>query len=427
MKLNAMHLAVLLGTVPLMAQAPPAPPVGAVPAGNYRNLFVEAGYPEAEVKAKIDAAFQQLFHGDAETQTLYYEAGKNENGDLAYVMDINNDDVRSEGMSYAMMISVQLDKKHEFDALWNWAKTYMYRGEAGSPVRGFFAWSLKRDGTRNDDTPAPDGEEYFAMALYFAAGRWGNGTGIYNYRAEADQILIDMLHHPVVTGLVSRWHQPPRKHTSGNMFDPKWKMVRFVPGLDRADFSDPSYHLPAFYELWAKWGPEADRAFWAEAADVSREFFQKAAHPQTGLTPEYANFDGTPYRRPPMTGPETFRADAWRTAMNWSVDWAWWAKDYREQQLSDRIQAFFESKGINDYTSHYRLNGTVIGGQHSPGLVATNAIASLAATNQERAKKFVKALWETPVPTGRYRYYDGMLQMLALLHCAGEFRAWEPK
>ena len=28
-------------------------------------------------------------------------------------------DVRSEGMSYGMMITVQLDKKAEFDALWN--------------------------------------------------------------------------------------------------------------------------------------------------------------------------------------------------------------------------------------------------------------------------------------------------------------------
>ena len=25
-------------------------------------------------------------------------------------------------MSYGMMIAVQLDKKHEFDALWNWSR-----------------------------------------------------------------------------------------------------------------------------------------------------------------------------------------------------------------------------------------------------------------------------------------------------------------
>lgn len=429
MNLNYRHLIVLLGVLPLAAQGQRAPqePRGAVPSGTYRNLFVEAGYPAAEVRAKVDAAFQQLFYGDPDTQTLYYTAGKNENGELAYVMDINNNDVRSEGMSYAMMIAVQLDKKKEFDALWNWAKTYMYRDEAAHPCRGYFSWSMKRDGTPNDETPAPDGEEYFVMALYFAAGRWGNGTGIYNYRAEADQLLIDMLHHPVVTGTVRRRHGEPMKHTSGNMFHPEHKMVRFVPGVERWDFTDPSYHLPAFYELWARWGPENDRRFWAEAADASREFFQRSAHPQTSLTPEYAYFDGGGYRGPGMSR-ENFIVDAWRTAMNWSVDWAWWEKDERERQLSDRLQAFFESKGMNDYPSSYRLNGTPLGrGRHSAGLVAMNAVASLAATNEERAKKFVQALWEQPVPSGRGRYYDGMLHMLALLHCSGEFRAWTPK
>ncbi len=38
------------------------------------------------------------------------------------------------------------------------------------------------------------------MALYFAAHRWGNGKGIYNYQAEADKILRGMRHHPVLTG-----------------------------------------------------------------------------------------------------------------------------------------------------------------------------------------------------------------------------------
>ena len=50
--------------------------------------------------------------------------------------------------------------------------------------------------------PAPDGEEYYAMALYFAAGRWGNGKGIYDYRAEADRLLTDMRHRALITGPV---------------------------------------------------------------------------------------------------------------------------------------------------------------------------------------------------------------------------------
>ena len=32
---------------------------------------------------------------------------------------------------------------------------------------------------------APDGEEYYAMALIFAGNRWGCGEGIFDYHAEA--------------------------------------------------------------------------------------------------------------------------------------------------------------------------------------------------------------------------------------------------
>ena len=104
-----------------------APGSGAFATNHYRNLFLEAGHSQKEITRKIDAAFQQLFHGDPDTQTVYYAAGRNTNGPLAYLTDINSKDVRSEGMSYGMMIAVQLDKKAEFDALWNWSKTFIDR------------------------------------------------------------------------------------------------------------------------------------------------------------------------------------------------------------------------------------------------------------------------------------------------------------
>jgi hypothetical protein len=48
--------------------------------------------------------------------------------------------------------------------------------------------------------PAPDGEEYFAMSLYFAAARWGNGTKLVllesPYRSFTEPLIayIDALH-----------------------------------------------------------------------------------------------------------------------------------------------------------------------------------------------------------------------------------------
>ena len=432
LRLSSLILFLLVATVATQAvsqsraSAPVAIPAtndtgtGAYATGHYRNAFVESGLSESEVSAKIEDAYQQLFHGDPQTQAVYFAVGKNANGPLAYLTDWANHDARTEGMSYGMMISVQLNHKPEFDALWNWAKTYMFISDPHHPSFGYFSWSCKTDGTPNEETAAPDGEEYFVMALYFASARWGNGTGIFDYRAQADELLTTMRHRAVITG---NTRFGPR--TVGNEVDEKYKMIRFVPGIDRGDFTDPSYHLPAFYELWSRWGPVEDRPFWHDAANASRQFFLKATNPRTGLAPDYANFDGTP-KSTRFAQSSIFGYDSWRTASNWSVDWSWWHKAPQEQILSDRIQSFFERQGLDAYGDQYSLEGREISKRHSTGLVATNAVASLAATNPQ-AKEFVQMLWRTPVPSGEQRYYDGMLYIMSMLHLSGEFRIWAPR
>ena len=142
---------------------------GAYKTHQYRDLFAEQGYSPAETKAKIEKAFQQLFHGDGQEERIYFETGANENGTLAYMTDWANNDARTEGMSYGMMVAVQLNKKREFDALWNWANTYMLITDPRNPSVGYFAWSMNTDGTPRSTGAAPDGEEYFVMSLYFAA------------------------------------------------------------------------------------------------------------------------------------------------------------------------------------------------------------------------------------------------------------------
>lgn len=401
---------------------------GAFATGTYRNLFAEDGHSKRSIDSKINAAYQQLFHGDPQTQAIAFVAGKNENGPLMYITDWANHDVRTEGMSYGMMITVQLNKKKEFDAIWNWARTYMYISDPKAPSYQFFAWSCKTDGTHNSEGAAPDGESYFAMALLFAANRWPGDHGIYDYHAEAEKLLTAMVHRPAITA--------PGKygpHSVGPMMNPDPPMILFVPEIMPQPFTDPSYHLPAFYELWARWGPAEDRAFWEHAAETSRAFFVKTTNPETGLAPSYANFDGTPHaNRFPQSG--EFGYDAWRTASNWSVDWSWWHKAPAEQKLSDHIQKFFASKGINNYGPVYTLDGRSQGStpgltheDHPAGLVGTNAVAGLAATDRTRARQFTEALWDTPIPSGQNRYYDGMLYLMSLMHLSGEFRIWGPK
>lgn len=467
--LLAVAFSALAGSTAL-AQVSPAPHVnaplgdirrmpgdgqGAYSTHRYRDLFTEQGHSPAESRAKIEKAFQQLFHGDGQEQRIYFETGANTNGPLAYITDWANNDARTEGMSYGMMIAVELNKKREFDALWNWANTYMLITDPKNPSVGYFAWSMNTDGTPRSTGAAPDGEEYFTMALYFAAHRWGNGKGIYNYQAQADRILRGMRHHAVLSGMSPfrihpgdapfvmpdhpwpspnnrrleesghappffRFNHAPHQETIGPMVDEAHCMIKFVPNWP-GGVTDASYHLPAFYELWARWGPAEDRAFWAKAADVSRDFFSRVTGPATGLTPDRSNLDGSPVMG--FDGkPTPFSYDSWRSVSNWSVDYSWWGKDDRERVLSDRVQKFLAAQGIDKFVDRYTLDGQPLSTRHSPGMVATAAVGSLAASDGPTAKAFVDALWNMPIPSGEQRYYDGMLYLMSLMHCSGNFR-----
>jgi oligosaccharide reducing-end xylanase len=382
------------------------PPVGAFKSGQYRNLFQEyLNKSDTEVQTKIKAAWDQLFYGNDNSERVYYPVGE----DMAYIEDIGNADVRSEGMSYGMMIAVQLDKQEEFNRLWKWAKTYMYQSDG--PSQGYFAWHCTLDGDILDSNPAPDGEEWFATALLFASARWGNGEGIFNYRAQAQEILHTMLHKgDSKTGPLT------------DMFNPEHKQVVFVPiPGSNSNFTDPSYQLPAFYELWGR-AADQDGEFWIEAAQTSREFFRNAAHPQTGLMPDYANFDGTPYG---TDDHKDFRFDAWRTLSNVAVDYAWFASDPWQVEQSNRVLNFLASLGMDSYPNQFALDGTPLSSDHSPGLVSMAAVAALAA-DPESGKPFVQGLWDTQIPSGKWRYYDGMLYLLGLLHVSGNFKVHMP-
>ena len=153
--------------IPMMALTPWKK--GGFETGQYRNLFVEMGYDEAAVDAKLHEVFNDVFRGP---NKVYFEVDDS----MGYVSDVKNHDARTEGMSYGLMIAVQFGEKDIFDRLWRWSKHYMQHQDG---IReGYFAWSCKTDGTRNAQGAASDGELYFITALLFASNRWGNDTTI---------------------------------------------------------------------------------------------------------------------------------------------------------------------------------------------------------------------------------------------------------
>jgi oligosaccharide reducing-end xylanase len=53
------------------------------------------------------------------------------------------------------------------------------------------------------------------------------------------------------------------------------------------------------------------------------------------------------------------------------------------------------------------------------------AVAALAA-DSAAGLPFVQRLWDAPIPSGQYRYYDGLLYLLALLQVSGQFQIHAP-
>ena len=372
----------------------------------YTNLFLEAGHTQEEIDRRLEEIWNTFFYG-SEEERVYFPVGE----DMAYICDTGNNDARTEGMSYGMMFCVQLDRKEEFDRLWKWAKTYMWMDSGYN--EGYFAWSCAVDGTRNADGPAPDGEEFFAMALFFASHRWGDGEGIYQYSVQAKEILRACLH----------------KGQNGRAGCPMWNLenhqILFVPGID---FTDPSYHLPHFYELFALWSYEEDRSFWKEAAKASRLYLAKACHPVTGFSAEYAEFDGSPMSRSlsfTSDRHDWFYSDAYRTAANIGLDYEWFGTDLGQRAAADRIQEFLlEAVRTGEYHT-YELDGTVadLSVLHPVAITATVAQASLAAQSPCRME-WVERFFQLPLREGKRRYYDNCLYIFAFLALSGKYRIW---
>ncbi len=380
----------------------------------YRNLFSLIGKEDQEVKDRLEQIFETFFYGSDE-ERIYHPVGE----DMGYLEDTGNHDARTEGMSYGMMICVQMNRKEEFDRIWKWACTYMWMEEGES--EGYFAWSCGLDGKKNAYGAAPDGEEFFAMALFFASHRWGDGEGIYCYSEQARKILRACIH----------------KGENGRPGYPMWnhenKQILFVPG---SDFTDPSYHLPHFYELFALWADEEDRSFFKEAAGVSREYLAKACHPRTGMSAEYAEFDGQPMSRPlPWTTDrhDWFFSDAYRTAANIGLDYEWFGIDEGQYEAPERLLRFLDARWDEHPFEIYEVDGTSLHepALHPVGLQVTTTqgiLAVLGRTKDEEsiriAKKWLETFFRMPLRKGDRRYYDNCLYFFAFLALSGNYRIW---
>ena len=426
-KLTTTFIGLMMTTMPMMAQfggfggfggfgrqqqQPPRSQEGAFTTKTYRNYFLEMGYKQSDIDKKVQEAFDNVFTGP---HKCYFEVGDS----MAYISDVKNHDVRTEGMSYGMMIAVQWDRKDIFDRLWRWCTKYMQHHDGD--LNGYFAWSCRTDGSRNSQGPASDGELYYVTSLIFASNRWGN-DGEINYLAEARNIIDQSM-------------MKAGKNSTAPLINLEHKIITFTPDPGGSQYTDPSYNIPAFYEVWARWLGDGRSRFWYACADSARAYLHRAINSETGLNPDYSNFDGSP--RGGFGGSADFRYDSWRVPMNIALDYVW-SRDDKEwqQQYANTIQNFLYKEGVKTFVDQYTVDGhrpqnPLRAGsfppalRHSMGFISTAAAVSLAATH-DKSREFVQHFWETkhePLEDGFFdEYYCALLRLFAMMHLSGRYQ-----
>ena len=255
-------------------------------------------------------------------------------------------------MSYGMMVAVQLDHQTEFDRLWTWVKNHMAQGT------GEIRWKCTTAGSGCAGGGAPDGEEYMATALIFASHRWGDSTGPAKiaYSTEAKWVL-----NVVRT----------------KYFNAQYHLVKFVSSSNNVD---PSYVLPAFYEVWACFDTE-NAAFWKESATAGRAYMQKVVD-SNGVCPYQASMTAT--------NPQAANADSTRCPVNLMMDWYLFGKDtWQKDTYAPKFGA---------YSSSRNNGGAAVGCNSTLGF-------ALPASS---GKAFVDKLWSTGRPIPRLLGRDAL-------------------
>jgi oligosaccharide reducing-end xylanase len=358
------------------------------------------------IDKRVEDTFQQLFHGDPDTQAIYYTtadgcADPSLADNEACIRDILHDDTRSEGMSLGMLIAVELDHREEFDRLWNYAKRVV-RYSTG-PNTGYFR-SFCDTSSGSMGCVDPYGLEMFLMSLIFAHDRWP--VADIDYGADALDIVDVMLHK----------QDPDDNSDVTNTFDDETQLAFDVPSVSAASRTRPSILMPAFYELWTQ---ATGNPFFKEAATSARVLFVAAADETTGLLPLRSYFDGTA-----VPGSDTFTPEAYRVLQNILLDDLWTTdKQTTAQKELNRVLGFFASQGLTKYGTEYQLDGTVVQTMHEPALVFVNGMAAIKSSVDQRMD-FMNAVWAAKTPTGTPRYYQGIMQLFALLVLSGKMQVY---
>jgi endo-1,4-beta-D-glucanase Y len=280
----------------------------------------------------------------------------------------NMDDSVSEGIAYGMLFAVFLNDKTTFDKLWQYAQKHF-------DDNGLMHWQIRADGTVQGGNSATDSDEDIGFALVMADKQWGGYTDV------TKAYLAKVLDHDF--------------HDDGT-----------IRGGDNYDEVNPSYLAPAFYRTFAKYTGEQR---WMQVIDKSYEILNGAAHPTTGLVPDWSSGDRG----------RNYTYDAVRTPYRIALD-ACWNNEPRAKAYAEKVGAFFAGVGVDNIRDGYALDGTLTGEYKNSTFIGPAGVAGMVG-NQSTLISQAYAQVAMDLQAGTESYYNLSWALFTAMMMTGNF------
>jgi len=307
----------------------------------------------------------------------------------------------SEGQSYTMLRSVQLDDKETFDTSWQWTKDNLMREDSN-----LISWLFgeRPDGSygiltdRGGHNAASDADTDIALALIFAYSRWKDIT----YLGDAHEIIDDIWEEEVV--IINE-----KPYLAANNLE---------KALSEKIILNPSYLAPYAYKIFAEIDVEHD---WIGLADTSYEVLDRSVtlpldkEMSVGLPPDWVAIDRTTGELSRVQSEHlttNFGYDAMRTPWRLAVDWEW-NKDERALNILKKMSFLEEEWKRNNGVIYatYTHDGEVVNKYEAPAMYG-GTIGYFMAVNPSLAKEVygrkLAALYDPDRQTWKQvlSYYD---------------------
>ena len=239
-----------------------------------------------------------------------------------------------------------------------------------------------------------------AFALVVAYNQWGG-----DYLARAREV-IRIIKNSVVITCDTLLALAPGYSKESDM-GPVW---------GGCDLTDIQYYTPAFFRIFAEVSGDGD---WNKLAEDAYDILNAAAHPETGLVPDWQSVSGIPGGNSRRVA--FFRYDACRVPWRMALDYLWNGNE-EARQWCTRVAGWANRIGPANIRDGYNLDGSENNqGTHNSAFTGGFAVSAMCHS-QAVADAFGKEMTSKQLADGHW--FTMSTRALYLLTITGNF--WKP-